>query len=148
MIVRVLFIGVACAILSVGSTHACSVAEGSPEPTKEALFAEASTVFVGHVVFVEEVAAQHRDPNEPVLEAKFRVTEVLKGQPPADNKVRSFGYGPGNCTAPMLAGMDYLFFLHQGVQNFVDWPSGTETFFNINGTETQALLARLRALKK
>src|SRR5262245_59148750 len=53
--------------------------------------AAASAVFVGHIVRTEESGTvqspDHLQP-EPAVEATFRVVGVLKGQPPADGKVR------------------------------------------------------------
>jgi hypothetical protein len=149
MNLRTLAVGALILLFGASPTYACSTLDTiqGREPSKEEQFAQASAVFVAHVTHVVEIDAKRRSADEPVLEATFRVIEVLKGQPPPDNKVKSYGYRPGNCTVPMFAGMDYVFFLREGAQDFVDWPSGTETFFNINDTKAQALLNQLRALK-
>src|SRR5215467_1006962 len=59
------------------------------EPPYETFLARASTVFVGHVFRTEEAGtirtADHLS-TVPVVEGTFR---VLKGQPPADGKVRA-----------------------------------------------------------
>jgi hypothetical protein len=102
-------------------------------PTEEELFAKASTVFVGHLVRVEEAGAVSISelrayaklppevaleslPPIPAIEATFQVVEVFKGQPPADAKIRA---PVGNyCSGPLLlAGSDHVFFLFEG--NFV-----------------------------
>jgi hypothetical protein len=132
-------------LLSASAAYACSTASGK-SPTLEEQFAAASSVFTAHVVRVEETTEKRRDPKEAVLAATFRIIEVLKGKPPSDNKVKSYVYGPGNCTVPVLAGTDYIFFLEEN-SAFVDWPGGTQAFFDIDAAEAKELLGRLRAPK-
>jgi hypothetical protein len=50
----------------------------------------------------------------PIVEATFRTIEVLKGQPPVDQKIRSLVFGPGNCTIPILTGWTHVLFLGPG----------------------------------
>lgn len=133
---RVLFFVLAVVLLArAEAAVACSYAPGHGPPSDEALFAMATTVFVAHLVRVEEAGVVSVDellaappwvraeplpksrveslPQIPALEATFRVVEVFKGKPPADGKIRAprwymcFG-------AMIMAGMDYVFFLHEG----------------------------------
>jgi hypothetical protein len=118
---------------------ACSYAPGHGPPSDEELFAMASTVFVGHLVRVEEAGVvSERElltfppwakvdslpprevieafPPWPAVEGTLRVVEVFKGQPPADGKIRAPIYM--HCVGPLLlAGLDYVIFLYEG--NFV-----------------------------
>jgi hypothetical protein len=131
-----------------GAANACSSLEGPP--TEEQLFAKASAVFLAHVVRTEETQGANpllvSHPTSAMVDATFRVIEVLKGEPPADGKVRSLVYGAGNCSVALLAGLDYLVFLQDG--NFVLWPGGTMAFFNLDGTEPKRLLEKFRNLAK
>ena len=138
-----------CFILWLGSsaTFACST-RGDP-PTDEQLFKKASSVFVAHVLRTEEKSIRVETKNPYlVVEAEFRVVEILKGQPPSDGKVRDLVFGPGNCSLGLLAGLDYLFFIQDDQYNFVLWPTGSRPFININGTESVKLLQDLRRLKE
>jgi hypothetical protein len=122
---------------------ACSTL--GPPPTVEENFAAASAVFVAHITKTEEILPAKDGVPIPVVAGTFRVLEVLKGMPPADNKVESVVFGPGNCSVPLLAGWDYVFFLRDGRQLVSIF--GTESFFNIHGTEPKKLLEKLRQLK-
>src|SRR5262245_59765572 len=83
--------------------HACRFFAGSkqhPGSPQEQLFEMASTVFVGHVIRTEE-AGPLRDHKYAtpmrVLEATLRIKEVLKGDPPADGKVRAVAEQHATC---------------------------------------------------
>jgi hypothetical protein len=54
----------------------------------------------------------------PGVQATFRLIEVLKGQPPADGKVK--GPIPFMCMRPLLAAVDYVIFLNEG-DNVIVW---------------------------
>ena len=89
----------------------------------------------------------------PIVEGTFRTIEVLKGEPPQDQKVRSLVYGPGNCTIPLLSGWDYVFLLGHitfadSDHNLVSWPDGSFGLFNIEGTEAKRKLDELRKLSR
>src|SRR5689334_3680463 len=110
-------IGALLLLARTGAANAC-LRVGLPPPDEE-MFAKASAVFIAHVFRVEETgttrvlaeqamemleerksglsgpeeaAARTRiesEPPVPLVEASFRVVEVLKGHPPGDGKVRS-----------------------------------------------------------
>lgn len=113
-------------------------------------FAEASAVFVARIVRTEE--GKGSDPTRigikpetiAVVEATFRIVEILKGQPPGDGKVRSLRSEEANCTIPLLAAQDYLFFL--STDGFVWGPSGSG-IVNPDGKDRD-LLERLRKLAR
>lgn len=135
---------IALGIMAVSAkAYACS---RDPHPTPEQQFAEAAAVFVGHVTRAEE--AVHKMPwgNQPVVAATVTPGEIFKGTPPAGGKVISFVFGPGNCSVPLLAGSDYVFFTDN--QGFVTALDGTFSFFNIDGTEIRKEFARLRGLRE
>ncbi len=127
---------------------ACSIT--GEKPTDEQLFAKANSVFVAHVYRTEEKSFQPTDSKESIaaVEADFCVIEVLKGKPPADNKVKDFVFGPGNCSLGLLAGFDYLFFVPNGPDNLVLWPTGSRALFNLKGTEVVKTLSNFRRLRK
>src|SRR5262245_49734922 len=115
---------------------ACSVSLPSVEKFYENLHAAASAVFVGRLVSVEEagVVSAGELPPRVAVEGTFGVIEVLKGQPPADGKVRAPAFEA--CGPVLLAGWEYVFFLHEG--NFIasweralpiyNWPDSRERF--------------------
>ena len=125
----------ACWILAacISTAQACSSVD--PPQSREVLFARASSVFSTHLLRTEEVRTVIAHRSELVVEAAFRTIEIFKGQPPADGKVRSPVYGPGNCSVPLLAGSDYLFFLYDG-NLILTLPGGTEMFWNVEGADS------------
>jgi hypothetical protein len=134
-------------LTSVGAVQACSSLQ--PPQTEDQLFARASAVFLAHLLRTEEINATTPllKESQPVVEATFRALEVFKGQPPTDGKVRSIVYGPGNCSVPLLAGSDYLFFLYDSTRNFVlQLPGGSQMFINLEGREAKKILNQLREL--
>jgi hypothetical protein len=125
------------------TAQACSSTE--PPQSRAQLFARASTVFTAHLLRTEEIPPTITPMAD--VEATFRTIEIFKGQPPADGKVRTFVYGPGNCSVPLLAGSDYLFFLYEN--NYVLLlPGGFELFWNLEGTEAREILTEIRELAK
>jgi hypothetical protein len=115
----------------------------------EQLYAKASTVFVAHIVRAEEargVSPLSVEP-EPIVEATFRVVEILKGQPPADGKVKSLPWNRG-CSVFLFPAFDFLIFLHG--DDYVLMPGGSRPII-LEGAEsvtaeTRSLLQRLRSL--
>src|SRR5262245_61861493 len=75
--------------------NAASAGSMRNPPNDEDLFAEASTVFVGHIFRTEEIEIKIPVPGStetravPAMEGTFRLIEVLKGEPPEDRKVVS-----------------------------------------------------------
>lgn len=129
--------------------NACSTAPRTPEPTEEELFSQASAVFVAHLISTQEVAEADPDKKQQgVIEGTFRVLEILKGSPPANSKVRSWQFLPGNCTLPFISGGDYIFFLANN-NDYITFVSGSAgPILNLNATEVQKQLNQLRALAK
>ena len=147
---RQLFLALAMLLLArMEAGSACSYPPGYGPPSDEERFAKASTIFVGHLVRVEEAGLVRADeaglaggsqlvPPWPALEGTFRVVEVFKGQPPADGKIRAPRWF--TCGAPVLmVGEDIVFFLHEG--NFV------RSWLEANGAH-ESLLGKLRDLSK
>jgi hypothetical protein len=142
-------------------------------PSNEELFAKASTVFVGHVIRVEEADAisvnewlafppwvRSEQPSKktleslrpiPAVKATFRVVEVFKGQPPAYGKIRA---PVGNyCSGPvLLVGSDQVFFLYDSdlirssdeTRPAFNWPNQVGD----DGWAGSRLLEKLRQLSK
>jgi hypothetical protein len=143
-----LFYGIA-SLINAAPAHACSFDRLSDEQ----LFARASTVLVAHVVRTEEALGLSplSDKPEVIVEASFRVIEVLKGPLPTDGKVKSFMPRNGNCSVLLLPATDYLFFLNNDL-NFVEISDGSRPIFlegaEIVVSETKILLQRLRAISK
>jgi hypothetical protein len=86
-------------------------------PSVEKLYAGASAVFVGALISVEEagVVSAGELPPRIAVEATFRVIEVLKGDPPANGKIRAPTFEA--CGPVLLVGWEYVFFLYE--DNFI-----------------------------
>ena len=96
---------------------------------------------------VETKIVQFRNPDNlsevgEVVEAKFEVKEVFKGEPPRSGIVRDIPYGIGNCSLGLLAGVEYVFF--PGENDSVLLLSGSFGFMNPNGAEIKKRLDELR----
>lgn len=137
---RNLLLGAVLLVLA-GTTTAGACSTTQPPPTTEEQFAKATRVLVARIVRTEEA----RMFEKPIVEGTVRVIEILKGEPPEDGKVRSLVYGPGNCTLPLLAGWDYVFFLYDK-DNFVFWPGGSIGNWSLEGKEAKSRLETLRKL--
>ncbi|WP_257167255.1 hypothetical protein [Bradyrhizobium sp. SRS-191] len=145
---RLAFPVAAITIAQISPAAACSSLSGPS--SEEQLFAKATSVFVAHVTSVAEIAAPDdvRKHYPQILEASINTIEVIKGQPPADAKVRSLPLGYGNCTLPLLAGADYIFFF-QDQLSYVTFVTGSAgPILNLAGTEVRGRLERLRSLAK
>ena len=148
---RSLSLSAALVVVGASIANACSTTE--PSPTTEELFAKARAVFAARMVRTEEAQIVLDGKTWPIVEGTFRTIEVLKGEPPQDQKVRSLVYGPGNCTMPLLSGWDYVFFLGPSVfadsdHNLVWWANGSFGTFNLEGTEPKRKLEELRKLSR
>src|SRR5206468_12041125 len=111
-------------LLIAAPAHACSFDRLSPLQ----LFARASTVFVAHVVRTEEAMGLSplSDKPEVIVEASFRIVEVLKGQPPKDGKVKSRVPLGGNCSIELLS-MAANILMVQFPPNYVRLPTFTSS---------------------
>ena len=108
--------------LAVDRSLACS----GPGKTMEQNIADASEIFVARVVKTEETALRDSRFPEPVtvIEGTYRLIEPLKGSPPASGIVRDAPPGFGNCGLGLLAGLNYVFFIHDD-ERFVLSPGGS-----------------------
>jgi hypothetical protein len=117
------------------------------DPPFEEFAARASTVFVGHIVSTEEAGTIRRAdhlPPTPVVEATFRVVGVLKGEPPADRKVRA--YAERHCNLTLLAGQNYAIFLYG--DNFIRGLNEGTTGLRGKSIDVKKLPGELRELRK
>jgi hypothetical protein len=98
------------------AASACRFYVGSkqhPGGPQEQLYGQASTVFIGHVISTEEASPlldDEKAPLTPMMVATLRVIEVLKGEPPADGKVRASA--SQDCNVLLVPGFDYVIFLY------------------------------------
>jgi len=120
---------IAC-LLACGFADACSRREGAP--TLEESYASAKEVFVAHVVDAHERDAPRawgESEAQTVVEAKYSIKESLKGDAPRVGEVYDLPDGIGNCSIPLVAGHDYVFFVqpHDGTPDvrFVGMMSGS-----------------------
>jgi hypothetical protein len=143
------FVAISIGQISLG--YACSF----DQKIEQELFSRASSVFVAHLTSVSEVAAPEdmkgiysKGAYTKIIEGSFNTIELIKGEPPADRKVRSAPYSYGNCTIPFLAGADYIFFL-QKEDDYITFVSGSSgPIINLDGTKVREKLEELRALAK
>src|SRR5262245_33696377 len=121
---RNLLLGVLLLLAGTAAAKACSPTD--PPPTTRQQFAAATAVFVARIVRTEEARMVLEPFGEtPIVEGTFRVIEALKGQPPEGGKIRRLLFGPGNCTIPILAGWNYVFFLYESdSESFAHWRGG------------------------
>jgi hypothetical protein len=151
-VLRRLILATSVITISIGQAshgYACS-SLGKPVPTEEELFSQASSVFVAHLTSVAEISAPDdvKKSHKNIIEGSFSTIEPIKGEPPASRKVRSVPYGFGNCTIPLLAGADYIFFL-QKEDDYITFLSGSAgPIVNLDATKVREKLEKLRALSK
>jgi hypothetical protein len=127
-------------ILGQNDASACSPAP--PNRSTSERFAEVSTVFAARIIRTELV------DSEGVV-ATFQVAEVFKGQPPADQKIRSDVFVPGACGFPLLVGATYILFLSEGQTHiWLNDDSVRGGYVLDYIPAAQKLLAELRALAK
>jgi hypothetical protein len=140
---------IAVSISQVLPGYACSQ-PGKPTPTEEELFAQASSVFVAHLTSVEENSAPNdmKEIYKNIVVGSFETIELIKGKLPPNGKVKSAPYGFGNCTIPLLAGADYIFFLQKD-DDYVTFVSGSAgPILNLHATKVREKIEKLRALAK
>jgi hypothetical protein len=142
------FAAVFC-VIAASNGYPCSRMPGTAEPTPEELFAQAATVFVAHVIKVQEMTAPDRDKHVAgTVQATFRAIEILKGSPPSSGYVLSDLYSYGNCTLPLLAGTDYIFFMKDDNDHINTLEGSAGPILNIHATQVQSSLDKLRAQAK
>lgn len=81
-----------------------------------------------------------------VVEASFRVIEYFKKGSAPINVVRDLPFGIGNCSIPLLSGMEYLFFVQSSkgpLKNYVGMCTGSAAV-NVEGNDFPKLLQQLR----
>jgi hypothetical protein len=132
------------ALLVASSAAACSSLK---HPSAEELFAKATSVFRARVT--EARLATFANPMKSaerveVVEARYEITEVFKGNPSPSGVVRDLPFGPGNCSLGLLPGTEYVFF--PGENDFVLIYSGSFAFFNAEGSEVKPQFEALRKL--
>jgi hypothetical protein len=139
------------AMLLLGRLEAAGACPTPSRPTDEELFANASTVFLAHIVRTEEIESQVQVPGAagthatPALEATFRLVEVLKGEPPSDRKVKA--PMPTMCAMSPWVGLDYVIFLNEG-DEFIVWALDMGTPLVDRSPRDKEVLEKLRALSR
>ncbi|MGJ4890557.1 hypothetical protein ACQR1Y_20345 [Bradyrhizobium sp. HKCCYLRH3099] len=118
--------------------------------TEEEWFSRASAVLVVHLTSVQESPAPDdmKGGYKQIIEASVQTIEVIKGRPPEDGRVRSAPFGYGNCTLPLLAGADYIFFLRDGEPNITVLTGSAGPILNLDGIEVRERLEKLRSLAR
>lgn len=131
----------------------------------EVFFNLADTVFTAHVTNAKEkfmISPDAESRKVAYVEAEYEIIEVLKGKPPASNKVHDTLFGFGSCSTPIIVGLDYLFMLQPDKKNLdqekSDWgvaefnsvgmPTGSMPIYPITSKKSVELLSKLRALAK
>jgi hypothetical protein len=142
----VCFFVAAILLITIRDANACS---WDRSISFEQLFAQATSVFIGHVIRTEEAEDSIDGERQMIIEGAVRVVEVLKGPSPAGGKIRSRVYSPGNCAIPIMAGIDYLLFIYE--DNLISYPSGSRALpslkEDLQDNETKQVLRRLRQVR-
>jgi hypothetical protein len=117
------------------------------KPPVEEQFATASSVFVARIVRTEEarvVVPWTNGEAIPIVEATFRVVEILRGQPPQDAKVKGLMQ---TCEVPpLMVGYEYILFLDK--DGFAFEQNGTRMIFPDYPNAWDSLLKTLRELSR
>lgn len=131
------------AILSAQSL-ACSV---SKAPSLSEKFGAAEGVALVKIISTRLVVDNNRKDEweRETVEATYEVLEAFKGDH-SRPIVREMVFGPGNCTIPLLTGNMYFLFIEKGSKT-INWPSGSEMIWNIDGDNVKPILTELRSLK-
>lgn len=133
------------------SAKACQFEDSSA--SIDVFYKKATTVFTAHLNETRErrdyILRVLIDKPVPIVEGKFEVVEELKGKPPTDGIVRDLPFGPGNCSIPLLVGLDYLFMWGEtdGEYHYVGMPTGSRPLHSLKSEAAQKFIAQLRELK-
>jgi hypothetical protein len=87
------------------------------ERDKAVLFSKAEHVFFAEVTDTKLVKLKLDTSDTEkvdIIEAKFVVLEVFKGDPNKISVVRDLSFGFGNCSIGLMSGMEYIFFVTKG----------------------------------
>lgn len=100
-----------------GEAVACSRDPHFVEPPLEELYTQASYVFAGHVVGIEEIdsAANAKEPLNSILKARIHVVESLKGNLEGDLDIKGefFNYEfICNNNGILIPGINFLFLIN------------------------------------
>jgi hypothetical protein len=132
-------------------TAACQFDDHDASPEK--FFDLAATVFTAHITKTTEIdlPTSQEYAATTAIESEFKIVEVFKGTPPANQKVHDLVFGFGNCSTPLLAGTDYLFFLQSSEKenmpkwwNYVGLPTGSRMIYPIESKKITELLEKIR----
>ena len=139
-------IAIACVVFSAASeSMACSFERRSDEQ----LFAAAKTVFRARVTEARLGTLDSpfkKGEKIGVVEAKYEILEVLKGEPPRSGVVRDLTFGPGNCGLGIFVGTEYV--LMPAEQDMVLSPTGSFGYFNAEGAQVKSRLELFRRLSQ
>ncbi len=144
-------LSVALAVLAVMTAPAADACSRRPNPTDAQLFSEAEHVIVARVVSTElrqmprsGCDADGLDDNEcSYVEAKYELSEVLKGSVRGRGKVRDLVFGPGNCSLGVLAGFYYVFYIDKE-HNWVPHINGSFPLGPVYGERERQAVERVR----
>jgi hypothetical protein len=118
-----------------------------PQLSEEQAFADADLVFRARVTETEE----HTDPvyakaqfSERLVKATYHTIEVFKGSPGSDGELIGYAFRPGHCALPLMAGVDYLFFLKEN--SWVGGCGNSRGYFEDDSAQAD-VLKKLRSLR-
>lgn len=144
MINRLVVIFLAIALMCLSSNaSACSCVK----MTEEQKFSSASDVFIGRVIesrWIEHSNSKADWWPDGRVELQVQILERFKGSKSGVTTIFSEVYEGSNCTVPLMAGVQYVFFLWQSPS--VTWCGGTH-FFNFTIYDRQEHLNEILKLK-
>jgi hypothetical protein len=115
--------------------------------TEEQKFSSASDVFIGRVIESRWIKPPNSKTDwrlNELVEIKVQIFERFKGSKSGVTIIFSDVYAGSNCTVPLMAGLQYVFFLSQSSP--VTWCSGTR-FFDFTIYDRQERLNEILKLK-
>ena len=155
-------VGILICAMSSGKSLACTCEEND----KKILFEKAEWVFLAEVTSTrlnKGAIASHPETTMEgaqtytlgqeagdIVEATFTVIEVFKKGSSPIEVVRDLSYGFGNCSIPLMSGMEYIFFVHKGqgaLENYVGMCTGSGAV-NVEANEFPEELQMLRNYNK
>ena len=101
----------------------CSV---HPASSDAELFENADVVFIGRVMETRLKSLPAKECDSvicEIVEGDYSLVESLKGKPPKSGKVLDNPAAAGACSAGLIAGWYYVFYM--GPDKVVAWPRGT-----------------------
>jgi len=115
----ILFLTLIFTALISNYADACS----GPSYTGKAAFDNAKRVFRAKILQTEIVFEDFKGSDYEIIDSKYELLEIYKGNVSENGVVKTIPFSPGNCSVALLTGSEYIIYL--GEDDFV---------YDFNGT--------------